>query len=234
MNMKKSVLRHIIAMVFAISILAVCNLPANAANFKENYSLSGNSADKMISIATAQLGRNRSQMGYTDAWCARFVSDTAIRAGESDAIPYNSGCRQLYNAIIKAGGTEVSTPQKGDIVFFVCTKCTVGSHSDSFEHTGIMLGNNTSYISGNSGGGTGMVLTKSTTSYLHTKPTHKVSTGAITVKYVRPAYKNSSSDSKPSPTPSSSVSIKTDSYYTMNFSVPQGSTEPKYQSFQPA
>ena len=223
MNMKiqKSVFRHIITLVLTIVISTVCTLPAYAVKFNENYSLSGSSADKMVTIATAQLGRNGINLGYKnsegkgDAWCAKFVSDVAKKAGESTAIPYNGGCRQLYNAIIKAGGKEVSSPQKGDIVFFVCTKCKFGSHNNSFEHTGIMSGNGALYISGNSGGGAGTVLNKTTTSYLHYNPTHKVSTGDIAVKYVRPAYKNATSDSTPSPAPSSSASVKTDNYYTI-------------------
>lgn len=207
MKIQKSVFRHIITLVLTIVISTVCTLPAYAVKFNENYSLSGSSADKMVTIATAQLGRNGINLGYKnsegkgDAWCAKFVSDVAKKAGESTAIPYNGGCRQLYNAIIKAGGKEVSSPQKGDIVFFVCTKCKFGSHNNSFEHTGIMSGNGTLYISGNSGGGAGTVLNKTTTSYLHYNPTHKVSTGAIAVKYVRPAYKNSSTNSDTSDNP---------------------------------
>lgn len=161
-----------------------------SANFNTEYSLSGSSADKMVSVATAQLGRTKVTMGYTDSWCARFVSDVASIAGESVAIPYNAGCRQMYNAIISAGGTDVSTPQKGDIVFFVCTKCTASGYNNAYSHVGIMLDSGGTCISGNyTTNGVAQVAKHSVNSYAY-EP-HSVASGDILLKYVRPNYMNS-------------------------------------------
>ena len=63
-------------------------------------------------------------------WCASFVGCVAEVCGLSEAIPYSAGVRQLYNQIIKAGGTiitDYSDVQIGDIVFM-----------NSFGHVGII------------------------------------------------------------------------------------------------
>lgn len=213
MKIRKTSLRHAIIVAFTAMMLVICAIPAHAANFKDGYSLSGNASDKMVNIARAQLGRNRSQMGYTDDWCGRFVSDTAKIAGEATAIPYNGQCRPLYNAVIKAGGKAVSTPQKGDLVFFVCNKCPYGRYNNTYYHVGIVT-DSKNYISGNSGSAEGgKVKELGLTTYNHGN--HSVSNGAISLKYVRPAYKNTTSDSTSSPTPSSPTSVKTDTYYSI-------------------
>ena len=52
-------------------------------------------------------------------WCADFVSDCAVLAGQSSAIPHDGYCPTLKQKIINAGGKDVtSSPQPGDIVFF--------------------------------------------------------------------------------------------------------------------
>lgn len=190
MKTKKSVLRRAMTMMLVVIMLVLNTVPAYASNFNKNYSLSGNSAEKMISVATAQLGRTKGEMGYYDSWCARFVSDVASIVGESTAIPYNAGCRQLYNAIKNAGGKDVSTPQKGDIVFFVCTACKVSGYNNAFSHVGIMMDGSGMCISGNY---SGRVTKHSVNSYAN-EP-HSVSSGVVTLKYVRPNYSNSSSGS---------------------------------------
>ena len=134
------------ALAIAIAILATmlsAALPAKAfatqsksGNFY-SASLSGNGASDMVAVAQAQNGRSQSSMGYTEGWCADFVSDCAKIAGQSDAIPFNGGVSNLYNAIINAGGTVVSSPQKGDIAFF-----------GNYAHVGIMV-DSTYCISGN-------------------------------------------------------------------------------------
>lgn len=168
---------------------ATASARAATASFNTNYSLSGNSADKMVSIATAQVGRSRSTMGYSDSWCARFVSDVASKAGESAAIPYNAGCRQLYNAIISAGGKEVSTPQKGDIVFFVCTVCKVYPYNNAYSHVGIMVDSSGTCISGNYNG----KVSQHKVGDYQESDGHSVATRNIILKYVRPNYSLSSS-----------------------------------------
>lgn len=185
-------------------VLSFIVIPAHASSFNNNYTLSGTSADKMVAIAAAQVGRSKSTMGYSDAWCARFVSDVASKAGESAAIPYNAGCRQLYNAIINSGGKAVSTPQKGDIVFFVCTKCHVNGYNNAFSHVGIMVNSDGVCISGNYNG---KVSQHSVNNYGY-EP-HFVSTGDVQVKYVRPNYKSAGSTPTISERPQNDVMFYT-------------------------
>ncbi len=65
------------------------------------------------------------------AWCAMFVSACAQNLGYGDIIPYSTNTGDLHDAIIDAGGEEVSTPQPGDVVFW---KGTWGRYA----HTGIV------------------------------------------------------------------------------------------------
>lgn len=191
--MNKKLLSLLLALCMALTLMPVTSAASESGNFNTAYLLSGTSEEKMINVATAQLGRTKSTMGYTDSWCARFVSDVASRAGESTAIPYNAGCRQLYNAIINAGGTDISSPQKGDIVFFVCTKCKVSGYNNAYSHVGIMLDNDGTCISGNyTTNGAAQVAKHSVYSYAY-EP-HSVSSGDVVLKYVRPNYTNSSTD----------------------------------------
>lgn len=94
-------------------------------NFLTDYILTGVGATDMINIATAQLGRTEEQFGYTEAWCADFVTDCAILAGQGVAVPKNGSCTALLNALLNANGINImengnynSNPKPGDIVFF--------------------------------------------------------------------------------------------------------------------
>lgn len=99
------------------------------AHFSRAYTLTGNGADDIVSVARAQVGKNGGQLGYSystsnansgEEWCADFVSDCAILAGQSSAIPANAGCSAMQTAIKKAGGNYVSASEAraGDIVFY--------------------------------------------------------------------------------------------------------------------
>ena len=46
-------------------------------NFNNNYTLTGDGATDILRIAFAQVGRKGSDFGYTENWCADFVSDCA-------------------------------------------------------------------------------------------------------------------------------------------------------------
>ena len=179
----KRVLSLLLSVVMVVGMIPILSLPVSAATFNKEYSLSGSSADKMVIIAEAQIGRSMSTMGYSDSWCARFVSDVAELASENSAIPYNAGCRQLYNAIKTSGGTDISSPTKGDIVFWVCSKCKVSPYNNAYCHVGIML-NGTECISGNYNN---KVARHKVTSYNDGE--HNMSNG-LTAIYIRPNYSN--------------------------------------------
>lgn len=110
-----------VALVLGVGMCA--GLPASATqsrkqNFSTNYTLTGNGAQDILNVALAQQGKTGSQLGYTEEWCADFVSDCADLAGQSDAVPRYGGVSGLKTRILTAGGVEVSSPQPGDIVFF--------------------------------------------------------------------------------------------------------------------
>lgn len=62
------------------------------------------------------------KMGYTDPWCAAFVSVMANEAGLSGIIPPDAYCPYLIAKIEKSGGTikapAMYTPIPGDIIFY--------------------------------------------------------------------------------------------------------------------
>lgn len=106
------------------------------------YSLSGTASVDMANIAQAQNNKTQGQLGYTEAWCANFVSDCAKIAGQEKAIPFNGLVSSLYSAVLNAGGYTVSYAEQGDLVFYK------NPNTGGLMHVGIML-NNTTAISGN-------------------------------------------------------------------------------------
>ena len=162
-------------LILAIGLcLALAATPATAnatqaryGNFSTGYVVSGNPAKDMIAVAKAQEGRSQSSLGYTEGWCADFVSDCAKSLGQTKAVPFNGMVSSLYYAVVNAGGKVVSTPQPGDLVFF------------NFDHVGIMM-DKVNCISGNMG---------SSPSKVSICRCEWVIPGAK-IKYVRPAYKS--------------------------------------------
>ena len=61
----------------AISQLPVMAREVRYSNFNMNFSLTGDGATDMVTIAEAQTERVASQFGYTEAWCADFVRNCA-------------------------------------------------------------------------------------------------------------------------------------------------------------
>lgn len=107
-------------MSFNVTPLIVNATQNRSGNFNKNYLLSGNGAEDMLSVASAQLGMTGSQLGYSEQWCADFISDCAILANQSNAIPAAGYCPTLRQNIINAGGWYVSKSdaKPGDIVFY--------------------------------------------------------------------------------------------------------------------
>lgn len=157
-------------------------------NFYTNYNLNGNPVDDIVSVAMAQQNRTKASMGYTEAWCADFVGDCADLAGLSYAIPRAGYCGTLWENIINAGGCEVSSPQKGDIIFYYCTASYCPNSGKPWVHVGIMTSPSSS-IEGNSGG---KVTAKSKITYTDTNGhTYGHSgTNSVIVRYLRPKYKD--------------------------------------------
>ena len=147
-------------------------------NYSKGYSIHGNGADDIVNVAIAQVGKTGAQLGYSEQWCADFVSDCADLAGQGSAIPRNGYCPSLQNAIINAGGYNVSvnTARKGDIAFY---------GTNGADHVEIVYANNggrISTIGGNSGSGRDC--------YSRSVRNHTYQTMTIT-KVLRPNYRQS-------------------------------------------
>ena len=147
-------------------------------NYSKGYSIQGNGADDIVNVAMAQVGKTGAQLGYSEQWCADFVSDCADLAGQGSAIPRNGYCPSLQNAIINAGGYNVSvnTARKGDIAFY---------GTNGADHVEIVYANNggrISTIGGNSGSGRDC--------YSRSVRNHTYQTMTIT-KELRPNYRQS-------------------------------------------
>ena len=151
---KKS-LSWLLSVVMIFGIVSAVPVTADAtqtsSSFNQSYSLTGNSANDIVTVANAQMGKSGSSLGYSEQWCADFVCDCARYAGISDSvIPYNysarGACTYLYNQMIdKCGATSVSSTQPGDFIFW-----SNDSNNNNFGHVGIVV-NSTNAISGNNG-----------------------------------------------------------------------------------
>lgn len=165
-KMKKSLRGMVLLFVFMLipllTSIRVYAYSASANKLNTNYTLNGNGAEDIYSVAKAQLNKKYPEFAGFNyrAWCADFVSACAAAAGVSDVIPGAAAVANLRTNIVKAGGTEYSkaqvqsgnyTPVHGDIIIFK-------SNGDS--HVGIVDkasggkiyyidGNNTTYGNGN-------------------------------------------------------------------------------------
>ena len=110
----------IVSLMVVMPTMSVSATQSKINNFNKSYTLTGNAQNDMVAIAKAQIGMTQSQLGYTEQWCADFVSDCARLANQSIAIPANGSCYSLINAVKNAGGHTVSKSEAlpGDLVFF--------------------------------------------------------------------------------------------------------------------
>ena len=135
----------LVVAVLAIGLILALAAPGAAwatqtrsSSFDKGYKLSGNPAADMLAVAKVQEGRSQKSLGYTEGWCADFVSDCAKLASQGKAVPFNGVPEYVYRSAIAAGGKKVSSPKPGDLVFF------------NFDHVGIMV-DAENCISGNMG-----------------------------------------------------------------------------------
>lgn len=178
-HLKKSVSVFLSTVIF-ICVFAVMPINASATqsrteNFSQNFYLNGSGSDDIVSVAAAQLGKTGSQLGYSEQWCADFVSDCAKLANQSSAIPASGYCPTLRNNIINAGGYYVNknSAQKGDIVFYG------NNGADHVEIVYTASNGNISTYGGNSGSGSSL--------YARSVRQHPTQTQSIAY-IVRPNY----------------------------------------------
>ena len=117
---------------------------------KSKYTLTGNMAEDVATIAKSQKGRTGSQLGYTEAWCDEYVADCIENAGADSSIVGHGGTVADFESVMrKKGAVQVSSPQTGDLVFF------------TYSHVEIVtkVENGTVYCAGGNNGGTGSYKT---------------------------------------------------------------------------
>lgn len=162
------------------SMLPITNLTASAISCqkdgfdKSRYTLSGNMAEDVATIAKSQKGRTGAQFGYTEAWCDEFVADCIENAGADSSIVGHGGTVADFESIMrqKKGAVEVSSPQVGDLVFF------------TYSHVEIVtkVENGTVYCAGGNNGETGNYKTNYCAGERKLYATARL--------YLRPNYKN--------------------------------------------
>lgn len=172
----------ILTMTIVISAIIIAPVTVSAAN----------TADSIVDIACAEIGNSYYQKynGHKNAWCADFVTWCAKQAGVS-SIASSSSCYNMYMGM-KDSCERVYSPQKGDIVFFYCNKCS--TTAGKWCHVGIMEDSTHSIEGNNWSDGTSKVQRGK--SYNHNGDLgyrHGDSSGCITRIYLRPNY------SKPTP-----------------------------------
>lgn len=170
----------ILTITIVISVIIFAPVTVNAAN----------TADSIVDIARAEIGNSYYQKynGHKNAWCADFVTWCAKQAGVS-SIFGNSSCYSMYEGM-KGSCERVYSPQKGDIVFFYCNKCS--TTAGKWCHVGIMEDSTYSIEGNNWSDGTSKVQRGK--SYNHNGDLgyrHGDSSGCITRIYLRPNYGNS-------------------------------------------
>lgn len=83
-------------------------------------------AEKMVQIALKEEGSRYKKKYGSSPWCASFVSWAARSAGVSTkAIPSTSSTTQLYSSVKNNGGKVVSSPKRGDLVFYKKTNGSI-------------------------------------------------------------------------------------------------------------
>ena len=184
----------VICILFSVPV-SVYAYTSRADKFK-SVSLTGNQANDIASVALAQNQRTNYEFLYTDDWCAMFVSDCAKKAGASKAIPGSGAVRWtgIYESIISAGGSVVSSPKRGDIAFIQWSGSSAYGH---VERVYEVTGNRVKTIGGNSGTSNiqGRYWFKGSQVKTHEFP---MSAGSVNA-YLRPNYEGT--------TPQKSISI---------------------------
>lgn len=139
----------------------------------------------MIAYAQDRLGKTGSRLEYgNEPWCAYFVSDCAAYAGQSGAIPKHGNAHSLYFLVRDAGGTPVSSPQAGDLIFYNCPASDTTGDGISIMHVGLVAYDGYT-IEGNR---SGEVKRQKLTDSFRDEHGHSTTTGAVTRLYLRPAY----------------------------------------------
>lgn len=141
---------------------------------KSKYTLTGNMAQDVATIAKSQKGRTRSDFGYTEAWCDEFCADCIENAGGSSAIVGHGGkVADFENVMRNKGAKPFNSPQVGDLVFFGTSHVEIVTKVQN----GVVY-----CAGGNNGSGEGKCAGERTVNSVDS------SLGGTSVHYIRPNY----------------------------------------------
>ena len=216
-------MKKLISVILVLLILT----PTAFAGVSTNYTLTGDGATDIVRVAKAQVGKTKSDFGWSADWCAYFVC-WAGRTAKANFPSSNLGTPLAvtqwfvnnnqgtfycfrdgnYNSLISAGVKNTNnirrtsrssvTPQKGDLVIYLWS-ADVGSYN--WSHIGIVdsfSGNTLKTVEGNTAGGKVATCSRSYDSQV--------------VGIVRPNYAKSSSGSSSSSSSGVSLSLKKSSF----------------------
>jgi len=82
-------------------------------------------------------------LGYTDSWCAAFVTVSAMDAGLAHIIPPECGCERqikLFEAIGRWVEADDAVPQPGDLIYYDWDVKRQGNSTGWADHVGIVVG----------------------------------------------------------------------------------------------
>lgn len=140
--MKNNYIKILVTLLLVVTVvMPVLSLFGVGNVYAATNTKSGTASD-IVAVASAQKhgsdGWEYIRYVYKDGqyhqWCASFVSWCANQAGAGKIIPKNGGCKYLYKNIINAGGSVVTKPKAGDIIFYHRT----GTAAGEFCHVGIV------------------------------------------------------------------------------------------------
>lgn len=156
------------ALVIAASCMSAAFTTANAAEIEDqpsltqdrtmyyvkDYTLTGNYIVDYLNVARAQMGKTKSQLNYTESWCANFANDCARLTGMPDnIIPYNysmrASCAYMYDYMRNYCNARIidraEDTQPGDLVFYYCPAAGFFLHVGIIENSDYFIEGNRKY-----------------------------------------------------------------------------------------
>ena len=171
------------------------------------------SPSDIVAIANAEVGTTSGDTykkwyyGKSNnlAWCATFVSWCANKAGvPTSVIPKEAGVKDMYDGVLERGGVEVSSPQTGDLVFYL--KKNSSGQITAYYHVAIMT-DATNSVHGNVGVTLKDAAGNEKTGNYWVRKIKVKNFSKGTPYYVRPNYSGADIIIPPPPTTSSKVTF---------------------------
>ncbi len=156
-----SILMIVVMMPFQVTEVKAY-YTSDISKFSTNYEYSSDQGQYLANIACAQEWLKGKDLGYSGAWCAKFVSDCARLAGISTSIIGNAVAASPSSfGLTDSQQIKKADATKGDLVFWRCSKCTSSTAANCsycggkpFYHVGIYYSNGKIFSGNNRHGAT--------------------------------------------------------------------------------